>query len=255
MKPLLLEANMRGNEADTASVIGGTSSPAQARPSCVALLITPGGRISHSLLHALRQEFPWVNFVETRNVGDAFKNFEYPIRLILVDETMISVLDSYPFEHICRNGGPLVAAILNNNQCKESVLSSLLSSSVVRAALPMNVRLDIWLSIVQLLLTGAPYMPLSLLDPHLDMLTNRPTEHPGADLENASFNVDTLTDRQLQVLSMVSRGYPNKVIAYRLNVSENTVKVHLHNIIVKLGVRNRTEAAAIYHERQVSLGR
>jgi DNA-binding NarL/FixJ family response regulator len=58
--------------------------------------------------------------------------------------------------------------------------------------------------------------------------------------------VDQLTERELEVLAMVPRGHPNKVIAFNLGVSAHTVKVHLHNIIFKLGVRNRTEAAAMY---------
>jgi DNA-binding NarL/FixJ family response regulator len=41
----------------------------------------------------------------------------------------------------------------------------------------------------------------------------------------------------------------NKVIAAALKLSENTVKIHLHNIIRKLGAHNRTEAAAMYFAR------
>ncbi len=60
--------------------------------------------------------------------------------------------------------------------------------------------------------------------------------------------MNELTERELEVLARVARGQQNKVVAADLNLSEHTVKRHLHNIIRKLGVRNRTEAAARYFE-------
>lgn len=53
----------------------------------------------------------------------------------------------------------------------------------------------------------------------------------------------TLTPRERGVLELLERGMANKTIAYRLNLSSSTVKVHIHNIMVKLNARNRTEAA------------
>jgi two-component system nitrate/nitrite response regulator NarL len=42
---------------------------------------------------------------------------------------------------------------------------------------------------------------------------------------------------------MLEQGMANKIIAYRLSLSQSTVKAHVHSIISKLNVRNRTEAA------------
>ncbi len=55
---------------------------------------------------------------------------------------------------------------------------------------------------------------------------------------------DPLTERESDLLRLVAQGLPNKAIAQRLSLSENTVKYHLKNILQKLGVQNRTEAAA-----------
>ena len=52
-----------------------------------------------------------------------------------------------------------------------------------------------------------------------------------------------LTPRERCVLELLERGMANKIIAYRLGLSQSTVKAHVHNIISKLKVRNRTEAA------------
>jgi DNA-binding NarL/FixJ family response regulator len=59
----------------------------------------------------------------------------------------------------------------------------------------------------------------------------------------------TLTDREEAVLALVAEGKTNSQIGVELNLSENTVKFHLKNVYSKLGVTNRTEAAAKFHQR------
>ncbi len=51
-----------------------------------------------------------------------------------------------------------------------------------------------------------------------------------------------LTKRELQVLTLVADGLPNRDVANRLHISENTVKNHMRSVHEKLGVRTRTEA-------------
>lgn len=53
-----------------------------------------------------------------------------------------------------------------------------------------------------------------------------------------------LTERETELLDLLARGLTNKAIAQALSLSENTVKYHLKNILQKLNVHNRTEAAA-----------
>jgi two-component system, NarL family, response regulator LiaR len=52
-----------------------------------------------------------------------------------------------------------------------------------------------------------------------------------------------LTPRETEVLALIARGQPNKVIARELGVSEKTVKTHVSNLLRKLGVSDRTQAA------------
>ncbi|OEF99364.1 hypothetical protein BHF71_01890 [Vulcanibacillus modesticaldus] len=51
----------------------------------------------------------------------------------------------------------------------------------------------------------------------------------------------TLTDREQEVLQLVATGISNKQIAERINISENTVKKHLRNILHKLQLKSRSE--------------
>ena len=53
---------------------------------------------------------------------------------------------------------------------------------------------------------------------------------------------ESLTPREVEVLGMIAEGYGNKTIAYRLGISEHTVKFHVASILSKLGAASRTEA-------------
>lgn len=60
----------------------------------------------------------------------------------------------------------------------------------------------------------------------------------------------TLTSREMDVLRLLASGATNRMIAEQLFITENTVKVHIHNILDKLHVKNRREAAQLarkYH--------
>jgi DNA-binding NarL/FixJ family response regulator len=69
-----------------------------------------------------------------------------------------------------------------------------------------------------------------------------------ADSQNRA-PADQLTEREEEVLKLLAGGASNAHIATGLGLSESTVKFHLRNLFAKLGVTNRTEAAARYHRR------
>jgi len=52
-----------------------------------------------------------------------------------------------------------------------------------------------------------------------------------------------LSEREIQILQCLLNGYPNKVIAHHLDITESTVKVHLKGILRKIRATNRTQAA------------
>lgn len=66
-----------------------------------------------------------------------------------------------------------------------------------------------------------------------------------------SHGVSELTTREREVLQLISQGYRDRDIAEGLQISEKTVQKHVQNILSKLGVQNRTEAAYLIHSQMV----
>lgn len=71
-----------------------------------------------------------------------------------------------------------------------------------------------------------------------DMLPTTLTAAAG----DAPLPADTLTARELEVLTLVAEGLANKAIAARLGISDHTVKFHINAVMTKLGAQSRTEA-------------
>jgi DNA-binding NarL/FixJ family response regulator len=66
--------------------------------------------------------------------------------------------------------------------------------------------------------------------------------------------VEPLTDRELEVLALVGRGRSNKEIATDLGITERTARTHVSNILGKLGLASRTQAALYAVDRKLVTG-
>lgn len=88
----------------------------------------------------------------------------------------------------------------------------------------------------------------TLLQPEI---LQRALQPPPAKREATAVADDTLTEREMMVLTAVTRGDRNKEIAQQLGVAERTVKAHLTNIYNKLGVESRAEATAVALQRGI----
>lgn len=71
------------------------------------------------------------------------------------------------------------------------------------------------------------------------------TGHVSEERRAAEKPLAQLTDRERQIMRLVSEGLSNKEIGRRLNLADGTIKVHLHHIFQKLDISNRTVLAAL----------
>ncbi len=65
----------------------------------------------------------------------------------------------------------------------------------------------------------------------------------------AQVSGERLTDRELEILTLMAAGHSNKAIARELDIMEGTVKTHVKSVLFKLGATSRTEAAAVAARR------
>ncbi len=90
---------------------------------------------------------------------------------------------------------------------------------------------------------GEGYMTASVLPDNSGALQLPAGDETGELVSSTDKSRVAFTERERQVLASLQRGLPNKVIAKQLSLSENTIKVHISNIMRKLNATNRTEVA------------
>lgn len=219
----------------------------------VILLVTDDGAVSNNLIFALEREFPWLVIERVDSVESICRDFSHPVALILLDCPRLKIAEELSARIMNRHPRALVAMIEPDAHNPACSFPEIQNSPLVRGVLPMNLALDVWLSIVRLMLRGGEYFPAAMLHTYakeIDAGTTAvmPAIPATAEPPAGGARLTDLTPREMQILSMVSRGLQNKQIAVQFRLSENTVKIHIHHIISKLGTHNRTEAAARFRD-------
>ena len=128
-------------------------------------------------------------------------------------------------------------------------------SSVVRALdlgalgfIPKSGRREVMLGALQLVFAGGIYIPPEILARDEPSSRQRDEEKPAAGRPTLSPGDLGLTERQVDVLSLMMQGKSNKAICRVLNLAEPTVKNHVTAILKALEVSNRTEAVIAVNE-------
>jgi DNA-binding NarL/FixJ family response regulator len=127
--------------------------------------------------------------------------------------------------------------VLSASDAREDILAAL--EAGVHGYVVKSERTDPLIERLRYVLSGEIYVP-----PALAERPSRPLEKAEARKQGA-LPLDTLSDRQLQVLRGLVEGMSNKEIARSLALSEGTVKMHLAALFRALGASNRAHAAAL----------
>jgi DNA-binding NarL/FixJ family response regulator len=110
----------------------------------------------------------------------------------------------------------------------------------VRGYIPTSVECEVAVAALRLIGAGGTFVPADALR----STGAKPDDQPERERQRRSDGLD-LTPRELSVIHLLREGKPNKLIARQLDMQENTVKVHVRNILKKLNAANRTHAAFV----------
>jgi two-component system nitrate/nitrite response regulator NarL len=124
---------------------------------------------------------------------------------------------------------PTTACIMISGDEQQSIAARAVQSGA-SGFIPKSFTADEMIAAIQKVLAGEVFVPQTA------SLT--PSEQPNG-----------LTLRQLEVISMLGRGFSNKEIARALDVAERTVKAHVSAVFEALNVRNRTQAVLVAQRR------
>lgn len=138
----------------------------------------------------------------------------------------------------------LVTLRKQHPECRVVVVSAEVDSPMIIRCLdlgaagyiPKNLPNDTIRSALRLVASGCAYVPPQILS------GERLRGDHGAAMRSPDPRRLGLTDRQVDVLRLILRGLPNKLICRQLALAEGTVKVHVSAVLRALGVRNRTQA-------------
>jgi DNA-binding NarL/FixJ family response regulator len=109
-----------------------------------------------------------------------------------------------------------------------------------RGYIPTSVECEVAVAALRLIGAGGTFVPADALR----STAAKVDDQPEGERQRRSDRLD-LTPRELSVIDLLREGKPNKLIAAQLDMQENTVKVHVRNILKKLNAANRTHAAFV----------
>ncbi|MEM6998225.1 MAG: response regulator transcription factor [Pseudomonadota bacterium] len=179
----------------------------------------------------LKQDDRIETVLEAGSVMDALKHNQSDIDLILLDIQMPG-LDGLNGIKILKEHFAVPIIMLSDSNLTDDMCDALNSGAV--GFLPKSSSAKMIIEAIMLAMDGTECFPK---DKDLTKKNNETTIE--------------LTARQHQVLSLLCEGKPNKVIARDLDLSENTVRVHVSAILSILNVSSRSEAILVAQKRKL----
>lgn len=206
---------------------------------------------------ALSAEFSQhdVKFFDTLNTARTYSDSASLIdhfEMVIIDApTFLDLMRYEGFAGTMGEGARL--AVAYDNDAVHDYLFDLHRKAILThkiSLLPMHATLETWLCVLGLLGNGVQFIPASAA-----LKADRSANQTLASFKfegGGTAQLPRLTKRESEVLRAIAQGKTNKQIANELEISEHTVKLHVHRLISKLGLKNRTEAAAAYFTNRES---
>ena len=234
----------------------------ESRKSPVLVIIEQHALARTCILNILKRQLTGLEIVEMATTGDLNWLSDRDIRLIALsigDQQITdpSIEDSLA---LLAESCPNASVALLSNRDDEATASAAMQRGV-RGFFPITLPVEVAIAGLRLVLAGGVYRPLPIVRqngaPSLNTMPEQPNgpepcaihKHNGVTTLAPERTMIDLTPREQHVLEALQLGLPNKLIAVRLKLSENTVKMHIQRIMRKCSARNRTEAVLRWSRR------
>jgi DNA-binding NarL/FixJ family response regulator len=153
----------------------------------------------------------------------------------------------------------LPVVVLSGKDDRASILAGLDAGAM--GYIPKSSPISVMINAIRLVMSGAVYVPAEALRvrsaadevPQPAVVAHSDDAGDPVTVPARTFPVSDvpaqlgLSARQTEVLELLLKGLPNKLIARRLEISDNTVKIHVSSVLRALGVSSRTQALLAAH--------
>jgi DNA-binding NarL/FixJ family response regulator len=203
------------------------------------------------IINILSRELAGFEIIELATTNDLGRVVGRDVRLVLLDVGNKPIADPSIEEDLGLLGEfcpEAFVALLSNRDDEPTAMAAIQRG--VRGFFPTSIPVEVAVAGLRLVLAGGIYRPIPTVTQNEAscLALSGPAEPPvineanGFRKEAAAKCVDDFTPREQHVLAELELGLPNKLIAAKLNLSENTVKMHIQHIMRKFSAHNRTEA-------------
>jgi two-component system nitrate/nitrite response regulator NarL len=186
----------------------------------------------------LKQVGPDTQVLQARDAAEAFSlcASHTDLDLVVMDLVMPGMDGLTALTEFGRRHPGLPIIVLSSSEDPQDARRALAQGAL--GYVPKSASQHTLISAIGLVMEGEIYVPpliMSVIGGETKLPARLPASNPGE---------YDLTERQLDVLRLLAEGHANKIIAYRLDLKEKTVKFHVSAIFRVLHVTNRTQAAA-----------
>jgi DNA-binding NarL/FixJ family response regulator len=136
-----------------------------------------------------------------------------------------------------RHAAPDVPIVLIMDETPAAAGQEFALSAGCQGFIPLSSSLEVAFAALRLVMAGGRYFPHLAATRSAKAVLRMPAQPP------RPAGILDLTPREQAVCELLSGGLPNKIIARKLGLAVSTVKIHVHHILEKLAVQNRTEVA------------
>lgn len=214
---------------------------------------------SDRLLHVVQDEFPDIDvlrFASIEQLRGLNAGESALVQVVVVDETVAKGLVRDQASLLTLSPDVILGVGYLSSELALVIADAMAERDIKIRCLPMRCPVDAWIAAFRLMVLGEDFVPAEVLEmkeavqsPKLHDIApgiHEAAEEPGGLTSDVAEAMGRLTGREQEILKLMSSGQPNKAIARHLGLSEHTIKLHVHHIFGKIGVRNRTGASHWY---------